>query len=341
MIYGNSKYIIDAKTQKKIGYKFTEKFLCSLGMLEEVFSLYTQILDCQKTAATYLKEGNHQLKNLPIHKNTVWQLDRFWDCEILKDYRYQTMQYVGVFLSKYAYIFTKQFQNLYPNNEMISSLCLFSTKLNNCFCWSSHWNTFSEFLCKFEHLIVFILMRRYEINNEKKDFLTVHYKLKTDIHSYMLSAGFMFTPTGEYIRPISSKCQKTHTHEYHRPFFSVYKALHLISCSLNNHEIEKEIVEVRSCDQRKTIHLPVHYCLTCGRFFLGQQTLEVYEREYGRLDFDFRYDNNWLDGCTITDSYDYEHNGESKLHQLGYNVIQNYYSEETRHKILINLLEIK
>jgi hypothetical protein len=79
-------------------------------MLEEVFSLYTQILDCQKTAATYLKEGNHQLKNLPIHKNTVWQLDRFWDCEILKDYRYQTMQYVGVFLSKYAFRLLEDYQ---------------------------------------------------------------------------------------------------------------------------------------------------------------------------------------------------------------------------------------
>ena len=258
----------------------------------------------------------------------------------MRPYRFQTRILLGDYLNKNRHIFTRKFDDLKPSNDQIKFFCLFYEQVGRGALITRKWMSFDLFLYRLEILLVNILMDRYKAADiHYRSIPSLHHEIKSNIHDYITNElNFAFTEFGKYIA-FSKITSESSTIKYQKPFFRVFKALHLISCCLNNHEIEKEIVEVRSCDQKKTIRLPIHRCLICGRQFLGQQTLEVYECEYGRLDFDFRYDNNWLDGCTITDSYDYEHNGESKLHQLGYNVIQNYYSEEYRHQILMNLLE--
>ena len=323
----------------KIDYKLTEKNLSAWGMLDEMYSLYVRVLNSQKEAVDeFIRNGHHD--RFPITNENLWRFDwYYWDCNFLKQHRFQTRKLIGDFLNKYRFIFTNRFDNLFPTNDIIKAFFLYRSWVENYFVKRGEWDSFDIFLRKIERLIVFVLMDRYLCNGEERNFNKVHYEMKANIHSYMLEAGYTFTPTGEYISLLPYKGDTNEIHKFRRPFFRVFKALHLITCCLNNHEIENEVVAVKTCSDSQVVRLPVHRCKTCGRLFLGQQTLEVYEQKYGQLDFDFRYDNNWLDGCTITDSYDYEHNGESKLHQLGYNVIENYYTEEKRHEILVNLLE--
>ena len=337
MKYYNSKDRIEV--DNKIDYKLTPKNLSAWGMLDEMYSLYVRILNSQKEAVDAFINQGHDGR-FPITNERLWHFDwYYWDCNFLKQHRFQTRKLIGDFLNKNRHIFTNSFDNLFPTNDMIKAFFLYRSWIENTLVRRGEWESFDVFLCKIERLIVFVLMDRYLFNGEERDFNKVHYEMKANIHSYMLKAGYAFTLTGEYIAPLSYKSDTNDIHKFQRPFFRVFKALHLITCCLDNHEVEDEVVVVKTCCDSQEIRLPVHRCKTCGRLFLGQQTLEVYEREYGRLDFDFRYDNNWTDGCTITDSYDYEHNGESKLHQLGYNVVQDYYTEEQRHKILVNLLE--
>lgn len=111
----------------------------------------------------------------------------------------------------------------------------------------------------------------------------------------------------------------------------VFKSLHSISCNLNKHTVVPYVCEVPLLSGSKQVAIPAHRCKTCGRVFVGERMLEEYAREYGPL-----FVRRFADGTTTQYS---EFALESKLHSLGYNVVDGELSDQERRNLLKVLLE--
>ena len=70
----------------------------------------------------------------------------------------------------------------------------------------------------------------------------------------------------------------------------------------------------------------------CGKIFIGNEALKLYEKNFGKLVIDSQKDT------PIENDYAFYSN-ESKLHQMGYNVVAGEYSEKQRQDILVHLYE--
>ena len=82
------------------------------------------------------------------------------------------------------------------------------------------------------------------------------------------------------------------------------------------------------------VSLPVHYCEDCDRYMIGSRSLALFKEFCGN----FIVNTKLL--IPNTDR-EWEMLGESKLHKMGYNVIDGKLSLLERQNILIGLLEGK
>lgn len=111
----------------------------------------------------------------------------------------------------------------------------------------------------------------------------------------------------------------------------IFNNLSSISCNRKNHKVIPTLKCFSLLDGSSSISVPVHYCETCHKYFIGIEVLKIYQKEYG--DFLIVLSNDNLDGNTFFSG------GESKLHQAGYNVQEGVYSEKQRRRILVALYE--
>lgn len=113
----------------------------------------------------------------------------------------------------------------------------------------------------------------------------------------------------------------------------IFYNLSSISCNRKNHKVIPMLKCFSLLDDSSSISVPVHYCETCHKYFIGIEVLKIYQKEYG--DFLILLSNDDLDRNTFFSG------GESKLHQAGYNVQEGVYTEKQRRRILIALYESK
>ena len=79
------------------------------------------------------------------------------------------------------------------------------------------------------------------------------------------------------------------------------------------------------------VTFPVHYCTHCQKYFIGEKTLQLFEKNYGKMRIVRK-------AMGESDDFSGELNAESKLHQLGYNVSDGK-SDEERQALLKYLLK--
>ena len=121
------------------------------------------------------------------------------------------------------------------------------------------------------------------------------------------------------------------------PKLYLYKNLLQVSC-YKNHNVVASSCDLEPADlSGQTAHLPVHRCLTCGRIFIGWESLKIFTKLHGLLLFERLLDES------MAGDRDYEaFNLESKLHRMGYNVrADGGLSERERRDLLVSLLENK
>ena len=117
------------------------------------------------------------------------------------------------------------------------------------------------------------------------------------------------------------------------PLF-LYDSLNNISCKRNGHKIVAEKYYTKHLENDTIVVLPVHYCTDCKRFLCGTVSFSLFKDFFGKFIIDTRVLN------PIDDS-NWQIHGESKLHRLGYNVINGDMSIDQRQNLLINLIESK
>lgn len=114
----------------------------------------------------------------------------------------------------------------------------------------------------------------------------------------------------------------------------VFNALNSTSCKRSNHPIVAKKYYAQHTDGKNTVVLPVHYCTECDRYMIGSLSLSYFRDFCGK----FIVQTHML-ASDLDNSWDLVR--ESKLHQLGYNVIEGQLSSLERQNILVSLLRGK
>lgn len=115
------------------------------------------------------------------------------------------------------------------------------------------------------------------------------------------------------------------------PNLIIFKSLWAISCNVNKHKVIPNTTRALLVNEKKYIDLPTFKCLTCGRTFIGEQSLKLFVSEYGLPLVSREYDSSY--------EIDYSSFGVSELYTYGYNVRQEGMPKEERRALLICLLE--
>lgn len=114
----------------------------------------------------------------------------------------------------------------------------------------------------------------------------------------------------------------------------VFKSLKNVSCNLKKHEVVADTCKIYASAEKRNIIVPIHVCQDCHRKFIGAETLKQFSKSYGKLyvitrDDDSDYDNDVFK-CFAN---------ESKLHTLGYNVVDGEMSDQSRKDFLKRLIQ--
>ena len=114
----------------------------------------------------------------------------------------------------------------------------------------------------------------------------------------------------------------------------LYDALKNTSCKKSNHTVVAKKYYAKHTNGKQSVILPAHYCKDCNKYLFGSQSLSFFKEFCG----DFIIQTHYL-----FQNHDGFHcfTGESKLHELGYNVVAGKLSVYERQNKLISILESK
>ncbi len=102
-------------------------------------------------------------------------------------------------------------------------------------------------------------------------------------------------------------------------------------CYRDRHPVETRIFGADLYERGEILQIPVHYCTCCMKYFVGKTSLSLMEENFGWLLIEKR---------TLTDDTSFNSfQRESKLHRLGYNVVDGQMSERERRNHLIQIIE--
>lgn len=180
--------------------------------------------------------------------------------------------------------------------------------------------SFSMFLNQLQNIIALILHKR--IVHEK-----FYYKIEdsySDINNRIKS--IVSNRTASLLNTNNSHIFTTNEILY------IFQTLSSTSCYKNNHPVVPSRFIADFSDGSGKIMLPVHFCYHCQKYFIGKITLSLFEKRFGKFIVQKR---RYEEAENSFDNYRLE----SKLHELGYNVINGEMSDNERQNLLIFLLE--
>ena len=179
--------------------------------------------------------------------------------------------------------------------------------------------SFSSFLIEIQYTVTRIIHNRTIREKPSYDFT----RLSDEINEHIKNVALISET--KYVKPL--KAEESTADE----ILFIFDKLSSTLCYRYNHPVVPEIIAVDCLNVDRKIILPVHYCKFCKKYCIGRITLEIFEKNYGKLIIEKR----------MLDDYGGFQNfrSESKLHSLGYNVINGEMTESERHKLLVYLLE--
>lgn len=285
-----------------------------VGLYDALYELYCNIGDLFEEAYNTYQQGK---------TNSYARLSKIEDTVLRPYFR----EKANALLEKYTYLFTDEYKAIHPNSASIKTFSFIDAKdlraiyLNTYSVAFPKIISFSQFLVEFEFFIITILYQR-------------------KLHQYpKFSLERVEKETQEHFNNIvEASLEKAENNSFQNQIILndvlIFKKLSSISCNRKNHIIEPKTIIAAIVDSNDTILLPVHYCKNCNKIFIGNETLKVYEKKYGKLFLSVRKD------YSDDEAHSY-YTGESKLHKAGYNVIAGKLSEKERENYLIKLYETK
>lgn len=277
---------------KKSDYALTPANLAKLGVFDEFYDLYLEIYE--------ISEITRAKQNFKFFRENDKEI-----CNILNE-----------FMRGFSYIFSDFRKWLHPNKfsmQFIRFVYFEGPYFNLVYKIIS----FQEFLIQLEESIAMLIW--YKISCEKPKY--------SQENAYKMVNDHILAQVNEVKEIYDPKQNCAERYEV-----LVFKRISSISCVRQEHQIVTERYEVKLLYKTGTILLPVHRCLECGKIFIGEQSLRLYEKFYGQTILIRNYEEykgyKW-----------YEYARESKLHRTGYNADNRTWSEEERQHLLVALLE--
>lgn len=284
--------------------------LAVLGALDDFYDVYRTIEEVYDRHRKLFVEQNGSDK-------TLWPMDL--DGMTRKEVR----NLCEPLINKYKYLFD-------PNQGYIFATAygfrIFSylnvTPIHQELRLSIKYISFRDFLEQLQFVVTRILHNR--ITKEKPKYAFERLSSEIDSRIYSLA------------KEKASVCKVEHSHSSPATTAPLYlfDVLSSTLCHRNNHPVVPARFVADLANGTGQLILPVHYCNYCDKYFIGTKTLAQFEKDFGRIIVERRKMSYDDDGFSSFQT-------ESKLHQLGYNVIDGNMSEEERHRLLVYLLENK
>ncbi len=178
------------------------------------------------------------------------------------------------------------------------------------------------FLVELQNIVTKVLYK-YRLK-EKPKYLYEPFSLEVNNHIEKYVQKNMINPSNSVVAFDEHK--RTNASLY------IYDRLASTKCYREHHPISVDIFYGDAYEKNGLVRLPVRYCKSCDKYFMGSITYSLYERIWGIIVCEKYYHKDTVD--------DFEKfRNESKLHRYGYNVIEGNLSELERHNLLVYLID--
>ncbi len=283
-------------------YSLTPSAVADIGAMDDFYDLYIKIEEIYSDEVEKIKRGNESNGSYnPSKVNDSLQCSK------------EVRDAFEPVLQKYLILFSDENRKIHANPHAFKKInFLHYIKYEKV-----TFITFKEFLKEFEDVVCRILYK-WRLQ-EKPKYLFEAICRETEHHlreSLKKYKKVSIDETGE--------CLPTDA-----PLF-IFRNLSRTACHIYRHRIVPETFTADFAAMSGKILLPVHYCENCKHYFIGAETLKLYEKNYGKLLVQKRK----MDVC---DSF-LNLRLESILHEFGYNVSDGK-TEKERQQLLIRLLE--
>ena len=305
----------------------TKKNLAILGVYDEFIDLYDRVVEIYDRELT-----NH-------HLDGIVTLEQ---CILVKRNTEErvrcALDHVRMSIGR---IYTDDYQNLRMNRQVVKLFNLIETKEQKprkaipVYTW--RYKTFDKFV---EDITTCIIACVYYNN-------LPHKGKRIDLEDLNNCFPQIEKTVFEYINNLLVERNKTIIKTYNKhsgieiqkATLWVFSNLHTISCNRKSHHVIPSTRNVNLTNNNAVVYLPVHKCTSCGKTFIGFETLKIYERLYGKTSTYLisDYNNKKFD----KDSFEWSKLGESELHKKGYNVKADGMSEQERRELLSSLINSK
>ena len=289
--------------------------LAYMGIMDDFYDLYCEI-----------KSIYEEHKKVYIHEHSTREplLCRAWDELCIRDVRKK----FEPLLNKYRYLLDIDCSEVHEIHARAYAFSEFSflkkaivppsEKHNSPFMIS--FKSFSDFLIEIQ-IVMAILDYRYNCTQNSK-------------YSFVDSWTSITHKIEILVSKEKKECQnilEDRTTNSDNTLY-IFDRLSSTACWKYDHPIISSRYIAMIAKTSQLIALPVHYCNSCKKYFIGSKTLSVFEKEFGKLAI-LKKDISEMKWTFESFS------PESKLHSLGYNVIYGKLSEEERKQLLIHLIE--
>ena len=325
--------------------------ISQIGIMEETYQLYTSCLEyveesiAQKETKT---PKNHFAEIARNNKNGVRRID----IDSLLSINESSSGYINTkireFFDKYyAYFFESNYLRTYPSSitkrqlrycPMVvmvnaNAVAVYVDGTNNVFGNKYRYCSFEEFIDTLISIFIDAKLYYNSLQREKGNTRKLTQMDYSDAIKEMKDRLSFYS--GHFVADYDTEIHDTEIIDASNQVGEtvwIYEALNQTTCNKNHHYITPAKYRVKS--NKGDVLLPIHKCQECKKLFIGRITLELYTRAYGRLNITTHKD--------IADQPEYSiFPAESKLHSLGYNVVEGKMTEKERRALLKSLIDSK
>lgn len=223
------------------------------------------------------------------------------------------------FLPGITSVFTDEYVSLHPNEFAMTPFDFFIVKHTKPLTLQVRYVSYAEFLQDMQDFVVRVILQRKRHTLPKY----AYERVENDVICHIKN-------TLEERQEKKVLIDSSGVSETLKGMIIIFENLSAISCNLNNHMVESIMVPVPLLNSSNLVRLPIHHCVTCGRYFIGSETLRIYEKLYGRF-----FIRTIREGA---DPAEFAFFGESELHKTGYNVRKDGMTKAERQDFLSRLI---
>lgn len=282
--------------------------LAAIGAIDDFYDLYVSIREIYKTQWDQFVETNGNSKTLFCDQ---------WNKLCKKEVRRACEPVMNRHLHYFADGYTKIFANAY--GFQVFDFLNIKRQAGRNLTFDMYFVSFDDFLVQLQ-IAVTRIIHNWKLQDQPKYAFE---RLQEEINNHILA----YVQNNTVVKILSSN----ETTQVIEEVLYIYENLSSTTCYIKKHPVNEACFVSNFSVGSGKIVLPVHYCQKCKKHFIGRTTLELFEKNYGKL----LIQRKPLDE---TEDLFASFNMESYLHQLGYNVSDGRTDRE-RQTYLVMLLK--